>query len=105
MMNKTFKIIIIIAITIVVIIGTYFGVLGIIKHKKNIQHQNLIKSETEKYNTPNFKDSNSTFLKLPENKEVDPGHFINYEINYKNSGKQEVQNLSIETLIPQNCAL
>ena len=105
MMNKTFKIIIIIAIAIVVIIGTYFGVLGIIKHKKNIQHQNLIKSETEKYNTPNFKDSNSTFLKLPENKEIEPGHFINYEINYKNSGKQEVQNLSIETLIPQNCAL
>ena len=104
-MNKTFKIILIIVISIVVLAGIYFGVLGIIKHKKNIQHQNLIKSETEKYNTPNFKDSNSTFIKLPENKEIEPGHFINYEINYKNSGKQEVQNLSIETLIPENCTL
>src|SRR5450830_1499097 len=104
-MNKTFKIILIIVIAIVVLAGTYFGVLGVIKYKKNIQYQNLIKSETEKYNTLNFKDSNSTFIKLPENKEIEPGHFINYEINYKNSGKQEVQNLSIETLTPENCTL
>jgi peptidoglycan/xylan/chitin deacetylase (PgdA/CDA1 family) len=104
-MNKNSKIVLIIITSIIVLAGTYFAVHGIIKYKKNIAYQNLIKNETEKYNTPNFKDINSTFIKLPENTEIEPGLFINYEINYKNSGKQEVQDLTIETLIPENCTL
>ncbi|MCL5071683.1 MAG: polysaccharide deacetylase family protein [Actinobacteria bacterium] len=104
-MNKAVKIFLFTFIAVIVIAGTYLGMLGIIKYRKDVQHKNLIKSETEKYNTPNFKDSSTTSIKLPENKEIEPSHFINYEINYKNSGKQEIENLIIEASIPENCTL
>lgn len=104
-MNKSIKIFLLSLIAAAAITGIYFGTQSFITFRKNVKHYNLINVEVEKFYTPNFADSKYTFIKIPESKDIKPAQLFNYEINYKNTGKQKVQNLIIETVIPRNCTL
>lgn len=117
--NKKLKIILISIIVIALSISIYFILIGILNHIKTIKYTNLINSETLKFNSTNFEDSRYNYLKL-YNKNInntndqnnyynsnliEPGNYFTLEINLKNTGKSEVQNLILQIEIPENCDL
>ena len=103
--NKNFRILLFILIPVIICAGIYFAINGFLNYRKKVQYQNLIKNETDKFNTPNFDDAKYNYIKFSGNSEIEPANFINYEIYYKNTGKQEIQDLNIDILIPENCSL